>query len=72
MAISKVIFNGVTQMDVTQNTVTSDTLVSPATATKNDGTPVIGGVSFSTIYSGSSAPASSLGVNGDIYLQTGS
>lgn len=29
-------------------------------------------VPFSTIYSGSSAPSSSLGSNGDIYLQTGS
>lgn len=31
---------------------------------------VQGGVSFQTYYTGSSAPSSSLGVNGDIYLQT--
>lgn len=42
MAISKVIFNGVTQMDVTGNTVTANTLVSPETATKADGTEITG------------------------------
>lgn len=42
MAISKVIFNGTTLMDVTGNTVTSSTLVSPETATKADGTEVTG------------------------------
>lgn len=31
---------------------------------------VSGGVTFQTIYSGSSAPSSSTGVNGDIYIQT--
>lgn len=33
-------------------------------------TQVVGTLSFQTYYSGSTAPASSLGVNGDIYLQT--
>lgn len=42
MAISKVIFNGTTLMDVTGNTVTSSTLVSPETATKADGTEITG------------------------------
>ena len=31
---------------------------------------VTGNVTFQTYYTGSSAPSSSLGVNGDIYLQT--
>lgn len=33
-------------------------------------TSVAGNVTFQTIYSGSSAPSSSTGVNGDIYIQT--
>lgn len=33
------------------------------------GTRTQGSLSFSTIYTGSSAPSSSTGVNGDIYLQ---
>ena len=42
MAISKIILNGVTQMDVTQDTVASTNLLSGYTATKNDGTKVNG------------------------------
>ena len=42
MAISKIILNGVTQMDVTQDTVASNNLLSGYTATKNDGTKVSG------------------------------
>lgn len=51
MAISKIILNGVTQMDVTQDTVASSNLLSGYTATKNDGTKVSGA------YVPSSAPA---------------
>lgn len=53
MAISKIILNGVTQMDVTQDTVAASNLLSGYTATKNDGTKVSGsyvpsGVSLQT------------------------
>lgn len=44
MAISKIILNGVTQMDVTQDTVASDNLLSGFTATKNDGTKISGSI----------------------------
>ena len=40
--ISKVILNGVTQMDVTQDTVAANNLLQGETATKNDGSPVVG------------------------------
>ena len=40
--ISKLILNGVTQMDVTQDTVAANTLLQGETATKNDGSPVEG------------------------------
>lgn len=44
MAISKIILNGVTQMDVTQDTVASTNLLSGYTATKNDGTKINGSI----------------------------
>jgi len=40
--ISKLILNGVTQMDVTQDTVAANNLLNGYTATKNDGSPVVG------------------------------
>ena len=42
MAISKLIFNGVTQMDVTQDTVAAANLLSGETATGADGEQVVG------------------------------
>lgn len=42
MGISKIILNGVTQMDLTGDTVTASTLLSPQTAHGADGEPVAG------------------------------
>lgn len=42
MAISKIILNGVTQMDVTQDTVAANNLLNGYTATGADGAPVVG------------------------------
>ena len=42
MAISKIILNGVTQMDLTGDTVVADKLLSPYTAHGADGEPVTG------------------------------
>lgn len=42
MAYSKVIFNGSTLMDVTDKTVTAETLLQGETALKNDGTSITG------------------------------
>ena len=50
MAISKIILNGVTQMDLTQDTVAAGNLISPNTAHGADGEPIIGTAS------GGSAP----------------
>lgn len=44
MAIAKVILNGVTQMDVTQKTVTASAMLSGTTALKNDGTDITGNI----------------------------
>ena len=48
MAISKIILNGITQMDVTQDTVASGNLLSGATATGADGQTVTGGIATKT------------------------
>lgn len=42
MAVSKVILNGNTLMDVTQKTVTSASMLNGVTALKNDGTDIVG------------------------------
>ena len=42
MAISKIILNGVTQMDLTQDTVAANNLIAPNTAHGADGEPVVG------------------------------
>lgn len=48
MAIAKVILNGVTQMDVTGKTVTAGSMLSGATALKNDGTDITGSIASKT------------------------
>ena len=42
MAISKIILNGVTQMDLTADTVAANNLIAPNTAHGADGEPVVG------------------------------
>lgn len=69
MAINKFVYNGVVKIDLTEDTVDTNNLLSGYTAHKKDGTQITGQVAFATYYTGSSAPSSSLGVNGDIYLQ---
>ena len=48
MAISKVILNGETQMDVTGKTVTAGSMLSGTTALKNDGTDITGNIESKT------------------------
>ena len=70
MAKNKVIFNGQTIIDLSTDTVSSAAdIVAGKTAHLRDGNVVTGTLSFSTIYTGSTTPAASLGTNGDIYLQ---
>ena len=49
MAIAKIILNGVTQVDLTGDTVTSATLYSPYTAHGADGEPLVGSAIPSTL-----------------------
>ena len=69
MAVNKVNFGNNTLLDVSNDTVTANTLLSGYTAHDNSGTQVTGAVVFVTYYTGSTDPASSLGNDGDIYLK---
>jgi len=45
MAVSKIVVNGITQMDVTQDTVVADKLADGYTAHRNDGVQITGTMS---------------------------
>ena len=72
MAINKVVYGSDTLIDLTSDTVTAASLLSGETAHLASGAPVTGTLVIQHYYTGSVEPASSLGANGDIYLQTGS
>lgn len=57
--------------DVSSVDATASDVASGKVFVNSSGTEVTGTLTFVTYYTGSSAPASSLGSNGDIYLQTG-
>lgn len=69
MAISKVVYGSNTLIDLTNDTVSADKLLSGYTAHNAKGEGVTGSVAYATIYSGSTDPSASIGVNGDIYLK---
>lgn len=70
MAVNKVDINGSTVLDLTADTVTAANLVSGYTAHDKSGASITGTMSVQNYYSGSSAPTSSIGTDGDIYFQT--
>ena len=69
MAVNKVLYGNTVLMDLTADTVTADKVVSGYTAHDNSGSPITGTMVINKYYTGSSAPSSSLGNNGDIYIQ---
>mgnify|MGYP003571273733 CR=1 FL=1 len=70
MAINKVVYGSNTLIDLTADTVTSDTLVSGETAHSASGDQVTGTLVIQRYYIDRSAPSSSLGNDGDLYLQS--
>ena len=70
MAVNKVDINGSTVLDLTSDTVTASNLVSGCTAHDKSGTVITGTMVIQNYYSGSSAPTSSTGNDGDIYFMT--
>ena len=67
---NKCVINGTTYLDISSDTVTSDKLLYGYTAHDKNGVAVTGNMGVQTYYTGSSAPSSSTGNNGDLYLQT--
>ena len=71
MAVNHVIINGETVVDLRNDTVSVDKLLKGATAHDKTGAAITGTVSFATVYTGSGEPSSSLGEEGDLYLDLG-
>lgn len=69
MAISKVVYGNNTLIDLTNDTISADKLLSGYTAHNAKGESVTGTVVYATIYNGNTDPSASIGVNGDIYLK---
>lgn len=69
MAISKVVYGNDTLIDLTADTVTSDSLANGYTAHDKSGTLINGALKYITYYSGSSDPSSSVGSDGDLYFK---
>lgn len=69
MAVSKVIYDGETLIDLTVDTIEADKILNGYTAHDKAGNKIIGNVSYAHVYTGSSTPSSSLGSNNDIYIK---
>lgn len=69
MGINKVQYGNQTLIDLTNDTVTANTLLEGITAHDRSGALITGNVVLQNYYTGSSAPSSSTGSNGDLYLQ---
>lgn len=72
MAANKVVLaNGTTLIDLTADTVDAGSLLSGATAHDKSGAAITGTLTVNSYYVLSSAPSSSLGVDGDIAIVEG-
>lgn len=69
MAYNKVIYGGNTLIDLTSDTVTTEDLVQGTTAHDKSGALITGTLVIQKFYTGTATPSSSLGNDGDIYLQ---
>ena len=69
MAVNKVVYNGSTLIDLTDDTVTAASMISGATAHASDGSILNGTLVINKYYTGSADPPASLGSNGDLYLK---
>ena len=71
MAVNKVVDGTSVLVDLTSDTVTADKMLAGYTAHDKSGNQVTGTVTFASVYTGSGEPSSSLGGEGDLYLDLG-
>lgn len=69
MAVSKVTYGSTTLIDLTSDTVASDSLIKGYTAHNASGEQITGTLAYITYYSGTDDPDSSLGSDGDLYFK---
>lgn len=72
MAKNKVEYFGTVLIDLTSDTATAADIANGKTAHIRSGEQVTGSLQFVTYYTGTTAPSSSLGSDGDIYLKVAS
>lgn len=70
MAKNKIIFGNEVLIDLTEDTATATDVINGKIFHRADGVKSTGSLVIQTIYQGSSVPSSSLGINGDIYIQS--
>lgn len=71
MGVSKVVYGSNFLIDLTGDTVTDSALLSGYTAHNKAGDSITGSLTIQTVYTGSGEPSSSLGSDGDLYLDMG-
>lgn len=68
MAINKVVYGSLTLLDLTEDTVTSDNLVSGIKAHTKAGEEITGTLVVKSVTTGTTEPKSAYGEDGDIFL----
>lgn len=68
MAINKVVYGTTILVDLSDDTVTADTMLSGTTAHSKSGEIITGTIDFATIYTGNDTPSDAIGSDGDLYL----
>ena len=68
MAYNKVVYGGNVLIDLTEDTVSADKLLSGYTAHGKDGNSIIGNLDIQVFRVGADVPDSSIGNNGDLFL----
>lgn len=69
MPVNKVIFDNETLIDITDSTITADTILDGYEGYSKSGSKITGNVVVHRYYTGTADPSSSLGSDGDLYLK---
>ena len=72
MPVNKVVYGSETLIDITDSTITADTVLDGYQGYTRAGSKITGNVVVNRYYTGTTEPSSSLGSNGDLYLKVSS